>query len=580
MSLPQFDRQGSSLEDVGSIVPALFDEQNKYLLFAQKVWPVLVGCRDELAECYASDTGRPAVEPVVLLGVLILQFLERVPDRQALEMVRYHLGWKLALHLGLGQAGFHPTTLVYFRQRLLEHAKSDLAFGAVLEALHQAGLLPKRCRQRLDSTHVVAAVANLSGLECVRETLRLALEELAEALPEAARPACWPLLWDRYVESKVDYRSSAEALQDKFRQAGVDGFGLLQWLECLKSDLRYGTQVELLAEVLGQRFALKASGPEPLEQSEGSAVQSPHDPDAQYAAKGRGKQHKAWLGYKAQVAESLPEQNQPSFVVSIVTQTATQGDEPGLDQTLEAQAQSGLQRPSELYADGGYISGPRLHRAAQEGWALLGPAKASPHRPGVDRLPVEEFTVDITHRQACCPAGHPSSQCSRLQVRQKAGGIKVFYRFEWPKSHCQSCPLREKCVPPGQKHRSIIVGEHHEFLQQRRQEQSSEAFRQRMHQRNAIEGTLSELTRGHGLRRSRYRGFGKVELQNLLIGTACNVKRWLRFLIEEAKHAQPQTFRLKFTVQSLREGVRCMLAQSSWQSVCCWRALPLISVST
>jgi hypothetical protein len=104
----------------------------------------------------------------VLLGVLILQFLERVPDRQALELVRYHLGWKLALHLSLSDPGFHPTTLVYFRQRLLEHAKSDLAFGAVLEALHQQGLLPKRCRQRLDSTHVVAAVANLSGLECVR----------------------------------------------------------------------------------------------------------------------------------------------------------------------------------------------------------------------------------------------------------------------------------------------------------------------------------------------------------------------------------------------------------------------------
>jgi hypothetical protein len=84
----------------------------------EKVWPVLVGCREELAECYASDNGRPAVEPVVLLGVLIFQFLERVPDRQAAEMVKYHLGWKLALHLGLGDPGFHPTTLVYFRQRL------------------------------------------------------------------------------------------------------------------------------------------------------------------------------------------------------------------------------------------------------------------------------------------------------------------------------------------------------------------------------------------------------------------------------------------------------------------------------
>jgi transposase len=579
MSLPQFDAQRPSLEDVGSIVPALFDGQNKYQLFAQKVWPVLVGCREQLAECYTRDDGRPAVEPVVLLGVLILQFLERVPDRQAVEMVRYHLGWKLALHLGLADPGFHPTTLVYFRQRLLEHAKSDLAFGAVLEALHQEGLLPKRCRQRLDSTHVVAAVANLSGLECVRETLRLALEELAAALPEAARPACWPLLWECYVESKLDYRSSAEALQDKFRQAGADGFGLLQWLEGLRSDLRYGTQVELLAEVLGQRFALKNDCPEPLEQSEGSAVQSPHDPDAQYAAKGRGKPHKAWIGYKAQVAESLPEQNRPAFVVSIVTQKATQGDEPGLDQTLEAQAQSGLARPPELYADAGYISGPRLQRAAQEGWSLLGPAKASPRRPGVDRLPVEEFNVSIAQRRACCPAGHPSSQCSRLRLRRK-GGVKVFYRFEWRKGDCQSCPLREKCVPPGQTHRSLIVGEHHEFLQQRRQEQSSEAFQQRMHQRNAIEGTLSELARGHGLRRSRYRGFGKVELQNLLIGTACNVKRWLRFLIREGKRTQTQAFGLTFNFQSLRECVLRVPAQPFWQNVSCRRALPLISVST
>jgi hypothetical protein len=123
------------------------------------------------------------------------------------------------------------------------------------------------------------------------------------------------------------------------------------------------------------------------------------------------------------------------------------------------------------------------------------------------------------------------------------------------------------------------VGEHHEFLQQRRQEQGTEAFKQRMHRRNAIEGTLSELTRGHGMRRSRYRGFGKVELQNLLIGTACNVKRWLRILIREGKDAQTQAFGLKFTSQSLRECVLGVLAQSFWQNVSSWQALPLPSVS-
>jgi hypothetical protein len=70
MSLPPFDRQGSLFESLGWVVPTLFDDQNKYQLFAQEVWPVLARCREQLTECYASGHGRPAVEPVVLLGVL------------------------------------------------------------------------------------------------------------------------------------------------------------------------------------------------------------------------------------------------------------------------------------------------------------------------------------------------------------------------------------------------------------------------------------------------------------------------------------------------------------------------------
>jgi hypothetical protein len=87
-------------------------------------------------------------------------------------------------------------------------------------------------------------------------------------------------------------------------------------------------------------------------------------------------------------------------------------------------------------------------------------------------------------------------------------------------------------VPAGQSHRTIVVGQHHDLLQQRRREQQTEPFKERMQQRNAIEGTISELTRAHGLRRSRYRGFAKVELQNLLIAAACNVNRWLRIVAE------------------------------------------------
>jgi len=140
------------------------------------------------------------------------------------------------------------------------------------------------------------------------------------------------------------------------------------------------------------------------------------------------------------------------------------------------------------------------------------------------RFTTEKFQIDVEERKAFCPAGKLNTQCSRLVEKQSG---RVSFRFEWS-THCAGCPLRQQCVAPKQKHRMLVVGEHHSALQARRQEQQTEAFKQRMKHRNGIEGTQSELVRGHGLRHARYRGLVKVRLQNYFIGAACNVKRWIR----------------------------------------------------
>jgi transposase len=296
-----------------------------------------------------------------------------------MELVKYHLGWKLALNLKLSQGGFHPTTLVYFRQRLIEKGKADLAMRAVLAALQKEGLLPKRSKQRLDSTHVLSAVAELSALECVRETLRLALEELAKGVAESERPDFWELFWERYVESKLDYKSGVEVLKTKHRQAGQDCLRLLQWLEPMAAELRSGPQVELLREVFAQQYQQKAGQVKPVKEHATGVVQNPHDPDAQWSAKGKGKQKKTWVGYKAQVAESLPEKdapNQKCFITSIVTQKASESDDPGLDQSFQDQALSGLERPTELYVDGPTfrpLDSMKLSRKAGSSWGQPNP---------------------------------------------------------------------------------------------------------------------------------------------------------------------------------------------------------------
>src|SRR5258708_8457086 len=101
MSLPKFDTQGSLFESLGSLAGNLFSDQDRYKLFATKIWPLLAQRREELAACYVLDNGPPGVEPAILLGVLIFQFLERGPDRQAPALVKYHVARQLALDFEL-----------------------------------------------------------------------------------------------------------------------------------------------------------------------------------------------------------------------------------------------------------------------------------------------------------------------------------------------------------------------------------------------------------------------------------------------------------------------------------------------
>jgi hypothetical protein len=176
MSLPDFKPQ---VQLFGIYGPAGLElaPEDRYRLFAEKVYPLLVGARPELEKCYCQENGRPSVEPVLVLGVTLLQFVEKVPDREAVERLRYHLGWKYALSHEMNEAVFDSTVLVRFRGKLLEHEQGRLLFERILKGLQDCGLVPRKYKQRLDSSHVLGMIAKMSRLECVRESIRLALKE-------------------------------------------------------------------------------------------------------------------------------------------------------------------------------------------------------------------------------------------------------------------------------------------------------------------------------------------------------------------------------------------------------------------
>jgi hypothetical protein len=603
--------------------PALaLEDHDRYRLFARTVMPLLIQARPTLAKSYSSDDGRPPVDPALLLGVTLLQFWECVPDRRAVDCLRYHVGWCYAVGHEFGAAVFHPTTLVHFRKRLRAHQQSALAFEVILKGLEASGLLPRHRKERIDSTQVLGLLAHMSRLECCRETLALALQELAKALAESARPPWWSELWERYVESRLEFRAEAKVLAQKFQQTGQDGAQVLAWLKGLEPAVE-GRKVRLLARVWEEQFALTSATPsaqpeegkkpsawitapaasepaslsaaakaaaltvlpmpdpvslaatpaprattltpvppasvslgttatptgvserqsevqlptampapilQPKANAPAGAVHNPHEPEAQWAAKGAGAHKKEAVGYKVQVAESLddtllaPGEPTRQFITAMVTQPGIGSDEAGLEQVAAEKLAMGQELPLAQYVDAAYVSAEKLAQAAANGRPLIGPAQPAP-RLG-ERFNPEDFQVSIAQRQAVCPAGQSSSQCSRLEI-QATG--KVNFRFEWS-YHCADCPLRGRCCGADQKHRTLLVGQYHDFLQARRQEQKTEAFRLECRKRNALEGTQSELVRAHALRHARYRGLAKVRLQNYMIGAACNAKRWIRRL--------------------------------------------------
>jgi transposase len=540
VSLPAFSTQAELFSTAG-LSSSLFAPTDRYRLFAQLVYPALAAARGELEKSYCADNGRVAIEPVLMLGVSLLQYLDGLPDRQAVEMLRYHAGWNFALNRQLGDELFHPTTLVNFRQRLIEEEQSPLGFKIILDALAEAGLVSRQRRQRLDSTQMFGLVSRMSRLDCVRESLRLALQELEGSVGPEARPEFWLELWERYVESQVDYRASSEALGRKLVETGTDTGRLLAWGRGQSQNtLAWGPQLLLLERVFQEQFEVSEAVVALKSKAELSSdrVQNPHEPEATYAVKGEGQKKKEHVGYKVQVAESVtqaelePGEPTQNFLTGIVTHAAHESDEAGAEKMTAEQAAMGLDKPPVQYVDGAYVSAEKLAEAEAEGRSLIGPAASAPHNNG-GRYTTEDFQIEVEQRKAICPAGQENTQCSRLE--EQATG-KVTYRFEWS-THCADCPLREGCVGPEQKHRSIVVGEHHSALQSRRREQKTEAFAQQMKHRNGIEGTQSELVRAHGIRRARYRGLVKARLQNYFAGAACNVKRWIRRQVWELSQA-------------------------------------------
>ena len=463
--------------------------------------------------------GRSALPPLLCALVTVFQMLEQVPDRQAAQFVVSRLDWKYALHLPLAYGGFHFTDLSAFRQRLLAHAQERRLFDQVLERLHGLGLVQARGRMRSDATHVLGLVERLSQLEVVSESLRVALRavrEVAAAWVDQALPASFQ---DTYGHEQHEYGLSQAQVRQQLIQAGRDGFWFLAQVDHqAPAPAPQLPEVATLRQVLRQQFPQGPQEPPARQRPTGQdVIESPHEPEARYGTK-RGQ---GWLGYKVQVTETC-DPHTPHLIVDLEATGALDNDAPQLPAIQDRLAARDL-LPAEQQVDQGYMSGEHLVKSAQRGIDLVGlPLADTQGPPGFRQT---DFAIDVAAQVARCPAGHTPRVWA---TKRDPGGGPPYLQIRFPAATCQACPFFGVCTPSRQG-RSLTLHPYRAALLARRAEAETDAFRQRLHLRAGIEGTISELVRAHGLRHARYRGLAKLRLQGYFTALAANLKRLARW---------------------------------------------------
>jgi transposase len=483
--------------------------------------------------------GRAAEAPWRLALVTVFQAMENLPDRQAAEMVRGRLDWKYGLSLPLDDEGFDASILVDFRQRLLEHGAQDLLLEPILRVCREHGWLKAGGKQRTDATFVLANVRGLSSLESVGESLRAVLNDLAEVAPDWLLGVISPDWFDRYVHRfELQRFPKGQQVQDTLRkQVGEDSWHLLQAAldEHAPQRVRDCPSLILLQQVWTQHFE-RVDGL--IRWRDGPCVQSaervisPYETDARASR----KRDTEWVGYKVHLTETCGEDEAVHLIVQAQITTATEQDvEETMPLLHDLQARDLV--PEVRLVDSGYVSGQVLAEHAELGIELVGPLKQEggwQHETGYG---LSAFEVDWQKQQVRCPQGHLSQNwCPGRHNR----GEEVI-RVSFSAVTCHACPVKELCTKR-EKHKGRILTlspqRVHEARERRRTEQDTPAFQQRYALRAGIEGSLSEGIRRHGLRRARYRGQAKTQLQAQAIAAAINLVR-IRQMLQRTQLGLP-----------------------------------------
>jgi hypothetical protein len=243
-------------------------------------------------------------------------------------------------------------------------------------------------------------------------------------------------------------------------------------------------------------------------------VVSVHDPEMRHARKSASKR---FDGHKAAIAVDTDSQ----LITAVTVLPGNSPDsEKGLELTEQSEANAGAE-VEEVIGDCAYSSGATREEFAEAGRRLI--AKVPSRRRG-DQIPKEAFRIDLEARSCTCPAGQVTHTVVSAGTRvDRRGNHHRLRAFRFDAAICADCPLRSSCAKSRRgKGRTISVHPHERLLQEAREFQHSEAFREYRARRQVAEHRLGRLVQ-LGVRQARYFGRAKTGFQLCMAATVANL---------------------------------------------------------
>jgi hypothetical protein len=525
---------------------------------------------------YCADNGAPCKSIRLVVAVLLLQAIFDLTDEETQYHVDFDLRWHLALGLDPCADGDYVSqrTLQYFRVRLAAHPVVGLLFDHLLD--RQMTLLGTQTgQQRLDSTQIRSNFARLSRLGVFCETHRVLLRALRRDAP-ARLDGLPATLRRRYLDDDDTDSSYDDArASDSRRRLAVAARDTYRLREALRGEALppAATEAYALLERLLDEHCEIVQAPQPSTDGDGDAdlapvpvvpkeaktltgtvMQTPHDPAVTYSG------HKG-QGYAVLLAETCDPENAVQLITHFAVDPACESDADRVAPTLEALAERAI-LPETLLADTSFGSVENVAACARQGVELIAP------QPGTGgtadaaaTLAVRDadFTVHLVPSQppSTCPGG---GAALRTVVRDdpEEGPVALLVM---PAASCAACPRRGWC--PGLAMDSgdllVMIALTENLPPHRRAVEQTEAFRTAYRPRAGIEGTNSELKRGHGLGTLRVRGARRVEIAVGFRVMACNLKRMLKHLVDTRRKANKIALLPVFTLGYALKSVWCAL---------------------